>query len=214
MSRQRFAPWLSQTSETTGAAGLRWSTTSPRSASPQRKVGGRISCHPSFSGWASAPRSSRRYNPTLLTNYFSATFRTFFAPFFHRSFAVSGFLAPRRSEGAKNGVKCAKFGRETAEKQQWLSSVRHAAAGAVPAARPVGLVPPAGRADAGTNPRINSIFNSISIPFQSHLNKVELIRRICDQGAAAVLDHADRQLQLVCYGIIIICNTCHYNHII
>ena len=43
--------------------------------------------------------------------------------------------------------------------------VRHAAAGAVPAARPVGLVPPAGRADA---------------------------------GAAAVLDHADRQLQLVC----------------
>ena len=58
VSRQRFAPWLSQTSKT-GAAGLRWSTTSPRSASPQRKVGGRISCHPSFSGWASAPRSSR-----------------------------------------------------------------------------------------------------------------------------------------------------------
>ena len=43
-----------------------------------------------------------------------------FAPvlrrFFRRSFALSGFLAPRRRERAKNGVKWAKFGGETAEK--------------------------------------------------------------------------------------------------
>ena len=48
-----------------------------------------------------------------------------FAPSFRRSFAVSGFLAPRRRERAKNGVKWAKFGGETAEKQRWLSGVGH-----------------------------------------------------------------------------------------
>ena len=44
-----------------------------------------------------------------------------FAPFFRRSFALSGFLAPRRGERARNGVKWARFGAETGEKQRWLS---------------------------------------------------------------------------------------------
>ena len=43
-----------------------------------------------------------------------------FPPFFRRSFALSGFLAPRRRERAKNGGKWAKFGGETGEKQRWL----------------------------------------------------------------------------------------------
>ena len=36
---------------------------------------------------------------------------------------LSGFLAPRRRERAKNGGKWAKFGGETGEKQRWLSVV-------------------------------------------------------------------------------------------
>ena len=41
-----------------------------------------------------------------------------FPPFFRRLFALSGFLASRRRERAKKGVKRAKFGGETAEKQR------------------------------------------------------------------------------------------------
>ena len=52
-----------------------------------------------------------------LAHFFSAVFR----PFPRRSFALSGFLAPRRRERAKNGVKWAKFGGETAEKQRWVT---------------------------------------------------------------------------------------------
>ena len=48
-----------------------------------------------------------------------------FPPVLRRTFAVlsalSGFLAPRRRERARNGGKWAKFGGETAEKQRWLS---------------------------------------------------------------------------------------------
>ena len=51
-----------------------------------------------------------------------------FAPFFRRCFALSGFLAPRRRERAKNGGKWAKFGGETGEKQRWLSGVGDRAA--------------------------------------------------------------------------------------
>ena len=50
-----------------------------------------------------------------------------FPPVLRRAFAVlsalSGFLAPRRRERAKNGEKWAKFGGETGEKQRWLSGV-------------------------------------------------------------------------------------------
>jgi len=56
--------------------------------------------------------------------------RPFFAPltpFSRRSFALSGFLAPRRRERAKDGGKWAKFGGETGEKQRWLSGVGHSA---------------------------------------------------------------------------------------
>ena len=38
-------------------------------------------------------------------------------------------MAPRRRERAKNGVKLAKFGGETAEKQRWLSGVGHSCDG-------------------------------------------------------------------------------------
>ena len=38
-------------------------------------------------------------------------------PSFRRSFAVSGFLAPRRRERAKNGVKWAEFGGEAEKKR-------------------------------------------------------------------------------------------------
>ena len=52
-----------------------------------------------------------------------------FPPVLRRAFAVlsalSGFLAPRRRERAKNGEKWAKFGGETGEKQRWLSGVGH-----------------------------------------------------------------------------------------
>ena len=44
---------------------------------------------------------------------------------------MSGFLAPRRSEQAKNGVQWAKSGGETAEKQRWLSGVGDSEAGAI-----------------------------------------------------------------------------------
>ena len=54
-----------------------------------------------------------------------------FSPVLRRAFAVlsalSGFLAPRRRERAKNGEKWAKFGGETGEKQRWLSGVGHSA---------------------------------------------------------------------------------------
>ena len=63
--------------------------------------------------------------PTPLAPLFSRPLFARFAPSFRRSFAVSGFLAPRRRERAKNGVKWAKFGGETAEKQRWLSGVGH-----------------------------------------------------------------------------------------
>ena len=57
---------------------------------------------------------SQRHLPPL----FSRPLFARFAPSFRRSFAVSGFLAPRRRERAKNGVKWGKFGgrnaRETA----------------------------------------------------------------------------------------------------
>ena len=56
--------------------------------------------------------------PTPLAPLFSRPLFARFAPAFRRSFAVSGFLAPRRRERAKNGVKWAKFGGETAEKQR------------------------------------------------------------------------------------------------
>jgi len=50
-----------------------------------------------------------------------------FPPVLRRAFAVlsalSGFLAPRRRERAKNGVKWAKFWGEMVEKQRWLSGV-------------------------------------------------------------------------------------------
>ena len=59
----------------------------------------------------------KRYNPTLLT-LFSRPFFARFAPFFHRCFAVSGFLAPRRRGRANNGVKWAKSWGETAEKRR------------------------------------------------------------------------------------------------
>ena len=42
-------------------------------------------------------------------------------------------LAPRRRERAKNGVKWAKFGGETAEKQRWLSGVGPSSAATVTA---------------------------------------------------------------------------------
>ena len=58
----------------------------------------------------------------------SRPFRARFAPFFRRSFVLSGFLAPRRRERAKNGGKWAKFGGETGEKQRWLSGVGDRAA--------------------------------------------------------------------------------------
>jgi len=54
---------------------------------------------------------TQRFQPTISRPLFAR-----FAPSFHRSFAVSGFLAPRRRERAKNGVRWAKFGGETAEK--------------------------------------------------------------------------------------------------
>ena len=56
--------------------------------------------------------------PTPLAPPFSRPLFARFAPSFRRSFAVSGFLAPRRRERAKNGGKWAKFGGETAEKQR------------------------------------------------------------------------------------------------
>ena len=56
--------------------------------------------------------------PTPLAPLFSWPLFARFAPSFRRSFAVAGFLAPRRREWAKNGVKWAKFGGETAEKQR------------------------------------------------------------------------------------------------
>ena len=55
----------------------------------------------------------------------SRPFLACFPPFFRCSFALSGFLAPRRRERAKNGGKWAKFGGETGEKQWWLSGVGH-----------------------------------------------------------------------------------------
>ena len=63
--------------------------------------------------------------PTPLAPLFFRPLLARFAPSFRRSFAISGFLAPRRRERAKNGVKWAKFGGETAEKQRWLSGVGH-----------------------------------------------------------------------------------------
>ena len=56
--------------------------------------------------------------PTPLAPLFSRPLFARFAPSFRRSFAVSGFLAPRRRERAKDGVKWAKSGGETAEKQR------------------------------------------------------------------------------------------------
>jgi len=53
------------------------------------------------------------------TRCFSAVSRPFcaaFPPFF---LALSGFLAPRRRERAKDGVKWAKFGGETAPKPRY-----------------------------------------------------------------------------------------------
>ena len=51
---------------------------------------------------------TQRFEPTIYRPLFAR-----FAPSFHRSFATLGFLAPRRRERAKNGVKWAKFGGET-----------------------------------------------------------------------------------------------------
>ena len=48
--------------------------------------------------------------PTPLAPLFSRPLFARFAPSFRRYFAVSGFMAPRRRERAKNGVKWAKFG--------------------------------------------------------------------------------------------------------
>ena len=63
--------------------------------------------------------------PELFFRYPNATqpsvsrpFCARFAPSFRRPFALSGFLAPRRRERAKNGGKWAKFGGEAAEKQR------------------------------------------------------------------------------------------------
>ena len=64
----------------------------------------------------------RRY-PNATQPTVSRPFCARFAPFFRRSFVLSGFLAPRRRERAKNGGKWAKFGGETGEKQRWLSGV-------------------------------------------------------------------------------------------
>eukprot|EP01045_Picozoa_sp_COSAG04_P015101 COSAG04_NODE_1171_length_7953_cov_12.437993_5_plen_190_part_00 len=67
-------------------------------------------------------RLSLRY-PNATEPTVSRPFCARFAPFFRRSFALSGFLAPRRRERAKNGGKWAKFGGETGERQRWLSGV-------------------------------------------------------------------------------------------
>ena len=65
----------------------------------------------------------------------SRPFLARFPPFFRRSCALSGFLAPRRRERAKNGGKWAKFGGETGEKQRWLSGVGGRTAAAAPTTR-------------------------------------------------------------------------------
>ena len=57
--------------------------------------------------WISTPRFAV---PPAVSRPFLARF----APLFRRLFALSGFLAPRRRERAKEGVKWAKFGGETA----------------------------------------------------------------------------------------------------
>ena len=69
-------------------------------------------------GIAASVRYANATQPTV-----SRPFLARFPPFFRRSFALSGFLAPRRRERAKNGGKWAKFGGETGEKQRWLSGV-------------------------------------------------------------------------------------------
>ena len=58
---------------------------------------------------------TQRFSPTISRPLFARCAPSFFL---RRSFAVSSFLAPRRRERAKNGVKWAKFGGETAEKQR------------------------------------------------------------------------------------------------
>ena len=70
---------------------------------------------------AYAVAKSRYPNATQPT--VSRPFFARFAPFSRRYFVLSGFLAPRRRERAKNGGKRAKFGGETGEKQRWLSGV-------------------------------------------------------------------------------------------
>ena len=67
-------------------------------------------------------RLEQRY-PNATQPTVSRPFLARFPPFFRRSFALSGILAPRRRERAKNGEKWAKFGGETGEKQRWLSGV-------------------------------------------------------------------------------------------
>ena len=52
----------------------------------------------------------RADRPALTT--LSRPFLPRFPPFFRRSFALSGFLAPRRRKWAKNGVKWAKNGQD------------------------------------------------------------------------------------------------------
>ena len=77
--------------------------------------------------WVDPEGSAFSYSPKLVSNATQPTvlppFFARFTPFFRRSFALSGFLAPRRRERAKNGEKWAKFGGETGEKQRWLSGV-------------------------------------------------------------------------------------------
>ena len=75
-----------------------------------RPLLGWIRDHPRLVAVGGSGRT-QRFEPTISRPPFAR-----FAPSFHRSFAVSGFLAPRRRERAKNGVKWAKFGGETAEK--------------------------------------------------------------------------------------------------
>ena len=71
--------------------------------------------------WACRTSSSAS-SPSGSTPTVARPFSAHFTPFRRRSFAFFGFLAPRRrGERAKNGVKWAKSGGETAEK--WLSGV-------------------------------------------------------------------------------------------
>ena len=77
---------------------------------------------------ATAEQDEADYSPVVSNATQPTVSRPFlarFPPFFRRSFALSGFLAPRRRERAKNGEKWAKFGGETGEKQRWLSGVGH-----------------------------------------------------------------------------------------